>query len=267
MFKMFSIMTKSTIDYLQLAIILLAVTLVQAQKIDDTMDLLLIREDKVSPSMSNDYELSLADLHNFLVDNKVIDFNYFTHIQDDYKFTHIVPIDNLDDLHSGTREALQKKINKPELEVIMNYFDLSVDSYLQYIVQYRPKLSYVLENDNWMENSSYRKWNYFYFYPGNETEVEELLAAYKYLYEQKSVEMGFRVFKGLIGTEKPLYILTTWGASPLDYHESLEKASKSLGDEGAVLWTNLMKLVRETKTSEGWYLPQYSYSPDKKLAE
>lgn len=237
------------------------------QSMDENWNLMLVREDKVAPSMSVDYEMSLTDLKNFLTENKVQNFNYFTHIQDDYRFIHIVPIDNLDNLSDGTREALKNKINKPELEVIMDYFDLSVESYYQYVVQYQPKLSNVTTDENWMDNNPYRKWNFYYFFPGDETEVEELLAAYKHLYEKKKVSMGFRVFKGLIGTSKPLYILTTWGESPLDYHESLEKASKQLGEEGAILWTKLMALVRDTKTVEGWYLPQYSYAPGMKLAE
>ena len=237
------------------------------QTMDENLNLLLVREDKVSPSMSVDYEMSLTDLKNFLTENNVQNFNYFTHLQDDYRFTHIVPIDDMDNLRDGTREALKNKINKPELDIILDYFDLSVESYYQYIIQYQPNLSYVTTAENWQENNPYRKWNFYYFFPGNETEVEELLAAYKYLYGKKKVSMGFRIFTGLIGTSKPLYILTTWGESPIDYHENLEKASKLLGEEGAILWTKLMALVRETKTVEGWFLPQYSYAPGMKMAE
>ncbi|MGB5663442.1 hypothetical protein, partial [Eudoraea sp.] len=106
-----------------------------------------------------------------------------------------------------------------------------------------------------------------HFYPGSEEEVEEILAAYKHLYKTKNVDMGFRVFAGQIGLERPMYILTTWAKSPLDYHQNLEKTSEMLGDSGALLWTKLMELVKEAKITEGWYLPQYSYAPNMKMAE
>ncbi len=244
-----------------------SISFLHSQNRIEDYDLFLVREDYVSPSMSKDYEMSLADLKGFLEEKKIKDFNYFTHIQDDYRFLHIVPINKLEDLHYGTREAFESKVNEPELTLIMDYFDLSVNSYKQYIIRYRPELSYVLNGDDWNQDNTYRKWNFYYFYPGNEKEVKALLTAYKDLYKEKNVEMGFRVFTGLIGTEKPLYILTTWGKSPLEYQKSLEEASKELGERGAQLWTNMMQLVRDTRTSEGWYLPQYSYAPERKFAE
>ena len=47
------------------------------QTMDENLNLLLVREDKVSPSMSVDYEMSLTDLKNFLTENNVQNFNYF----------------------------------------------------------------------------------------------------------------------------------------------------------------------------------------------
>lgn len=237
------------------------------QNMEENLNLLLIREDKVSPAMADEYEMSLADLKNYLTDNQVKGFNYFTHIQDNFEFLHIVPLNNLEELSEGTREALIKRVNKPELKLIMDYFDLSLDSYRHYVVQYKPELSYVPSTQQWDEGNTYRKWHYYHFYPGSEEEVEEILAAYKHLYRTKNVEMGFRVFAGQIGLERPSYILTTWAKSPLDYHQNLEKTSEMLGDSGALLWSKLMELVKEAKITEGWYLPQYSFAPQLKMAE
>ena len=237
------------------------------QNMEENLNLLLIREDKVSPAMADEYEMSLADLKNYLTDNQVKGFNYFTHIQDNFEFLHIVPLNNLEELSEGTREALIKRVNKPELKLIMDYFDLSLDSYRHYVVQYKPELSYVPSTQQWDEGNTYRKWHYYHFYPGSEEEVEEILATYKHLYRTKNVEMGFRVFAGQIGLERPSYILTTWAKSPLDYHQNLEKTSEMLGDSGALLWSKLMELVKEAKITEGWYLPQYSFAPQLKMAE
>ena len=79
--------------------------------------------------------------------------------------------------------------------------------------------------------------------------------------------MGFRVFSGFLGVEQPLYILTTWAENPLDFQTNIQNTSSLLGEDGAELWQLLMGYVQQTKTIEGWFLPQYSFAPNMKLAE
>ena len=253
--------------YFNILFLFLSMSFSFGQSLEENLNLLLVREDKVSPDLADEYEMSLADLKDYLTENQIQGFNYFTHIKDDFQFAHILPLKSLDELNEGTREALIKKVNKPEMELIMDYFDLSLDSYIQYIVEYKPELSYVPSSQQWDKDNTYRKWHYYHFYPGSEDKVEEILAAYKNLYKTKNVEMGFRVFSGFMGIERPTYILTTWANSPLDYHQNLEKVSEMLGEDGALLWSKLMEMVKEGKITEGWYLPQYSYAPGTKLAE
>ena len=218
-------------------------------------DLLLIREDKVYPSMTQDYEVSLGDLKSFLEKNNVKGFNYFTHLHDNFTYSHVTPIKELKNLNNGITEFFAKKINNPELDVILNYLSNTISSFNYYIVQFNPELSYIPNGEDWLENNQYRKWHYYYFYPGTSTSVEEVLAAYKQLYLDKKVEMGFKVFSGFLGVEQPLYILTTWAENPLDFQADLDKASNLVGKEGTTLWNLLMGYVQETKTVEGWFLP------------
>lgn len=238
-----------------------------AQISSDNWDLMLVREDKVYPSMTNDYEISLADLKSFLDKNKVEGFNYFTHLQNNFTYSHVTPIKELKDLNNGISEFFAEKINNPDLDIILNDLSNTISSYNYYVVQFKPELSYIPKEANWMAENQYRKWHYYYFYPGTKKSVEEVLAAYKQLYTDKEIEMGFRVFAGFLGVEQPLYILTTWAENPLDFQTDLEKTSGLLGEDGADLWQLLMGYVQETKTVEGWFLPQYSFAPGMKLAE
>ena len=134
-------------------------------------------------------------------------------------------------------------------------------------MQYRPELSYVPEGDDWGEGSPYRKWSYYHFQPGSEEEVEQVLASWKQMYQAKGIKTGYRVFAGFLGIEQPTYLLTNWAEDPLDYHENLQQVSEQMGEEGAALWAKMMEYVREATTVEGWYLAQYSYAPDMKMAE
>ena len=120
------------------ALILLPGTSVFSQLSDEKWDLMLIREDQVDPSMTEDYEMSLMDLKNFLTEKKVKGFNYFTHLQDDYIFAHVTPIDHFKDLGKGIQSFMAKKVNDPELDLILDYMSDAIEFYRYYIVQYRP---------------------------------------------------------------------------------------------------------------------------------
>lgn len=242
-------------------------TVVLGQDTDVDWDLLLIREDQVFPSMAEDYQMSLTDLKDLLTEKKEKNFNYFTHLQDDYMFTHITPIKHFKDLGNGMRSLFGKEANDTELDLVLDYMDQSIESYRNYVVQYRSDLSYIPEGDDWGDNTPYRKWSYYYCQPGTEGDVELVLSSWKNLYQDKGVEMGFRVFKGFIGIGQPVYILTTWGEDPMSYQVNLQKVSLELGEKGAGLLDEMIGYVNEIDIVEGWYLPQYSYTGGKKLAE
>jgi hypothetical protein len=250
-----------------LVIFLLFNSLVTGQLSEEKWDLMLIREDRVNPSMTDHYETTLTDLKEFLASKKAKNFTYFTHIQDDYSFTHVTPIQHLKDLNKGIHSFFAKEVNDPELDVILANLNESIESYRYYIVQYRPEFSYVPEGDHWGEGTPYRKWGYYYFHPGSESKVEGILSSWKHLYASKGIKAGFRVFSGFIGTGQPLYILTTWAEDPLAYHQTLQETMNLLGEEGGLLWAKMMEYVNVADITEGWYLPQYSFAPGMKLAE
>lgn len=253
--------------YIVFAVLLIQNTTMYSQVSEDDWDLILVREDKVIPSMANDYELFLADIKSYLEEKKVKDFNYFTLMQDEYMFRHVTPIKSLKEIQNSSQSFLAKKMNDPELDLILNLMNETIVSTKHTILKYQPNLSFIPEGNSWSVGNSYRKWSYLYFYPGSETEINTILASWKDLYEKKAAKMGFRVFTSFIGEEKPLYIFSTWGESPLKYHENMDALATLLGEDGAILWLKMMEYVRDTKTVEGWFLPQYSFAPDVKFAE
>ena len=256
----------------RISCIVIVITLLQSSNVlcqltDEKWDLMLIREDRVYPSMTDDYEMTLMDLKEFLNEKNVKGFNYFTHMQDDYFFTHVTPIDHFKDLGKGIHSFMAREVNDPELDLILDYLNDAIEYYRYYIVQYRPEFSYIPEGDDWGTGSPYRKWSYYYFQPGTEKEVEAVLSAWKSLYEKNGIQSGFRVFSGFLGIEQPLYILTTWAEDPLDYHVKLQNTAGLLGDDGAALWEKMVAIVNKATAIEGWFLPQYSFAPGLKMAQ
>lgn len=231
---------------------------VPAQTQDADWDVLLIREDHVKPSLTNEYEASLTDLRNFFESRPEYDLNYFIHLQDNYYFSHIIPLDSPDKFEEGMLETLLASTEDQMLELIWDDLNSSIETSRYYLVDYLPDYSYLPEGDDWLDGVPYRRWSHYYFQPGSEKEVEELFEAWQYLYKDVKAPSGYRIYKGLIGNEQPLYIFTTWAADPGDYQDRLQENMELLGKAGTVLWMKMMELVRKVETFNGWYLPQYS---------
>lgn len=231
-------------------------------------DLILIREDHVNPSLTEDYERSLSDLKSYLEEGNVKDFGYFTHLQDDYHFVHASPINNLGDIDKGMFDYVAQRTDKAELNLIVETLNSTIESYRNYIVQYKPELSYVPPGTSkWNEGQPYRRWNFFNFSPGSEYAVEMILKSWKGLYKKHGTKYGFRVFKGFIGVEQPMYILTTWAEDPLDFQQNMRANMEKFNLDGGSLWSEMTEYITDVNTVEGWYLPQYSFTQGMKLAE
>ena len=238
-----------------------------AQLSESNLNLLLIREDNVIPSQTSIYEAALADLKAILISVNDKNINYFCHMQDDFNFTHIIPVKSLEDIDNLKIDRVVERLGKPELNLVYDEICSSIESTRYYMVKYCPDLSYIPQSENWLEKSQYRKWTFCYLYPGTQDEVKKILSAWKVLYAEKGVESGFRVFEGFMGTEQPLIILTNWAENPSKHQEKLNKAMEKLGNEGTALWLATMENVRELKVVEGWFLPQYSYTSGQGFAE
>jgi len=247
---------------LPLALIILVVSTAPSQTSDSDLDYLLVREDIVKPARAASYEASLLDLGQFFTENKVKDVNYMTQIQDNYHYSHVMRLANMEDIKGGLEAFVTGGEKAAEFSLIWQYLNETIESYRYYVVKYEPGLSYVPDGQIWLKEAPYRRWNYLYFEPGTEKEAERILLAWKNLYKNRGSKSGFRVFKGVIGLDQPAMILTTWSASPYEYQKELEESIKLLGEEGSVLWSAMMELVRKGETVEGWYLSEYSVLPE-----
>lgn len=249
------------LNFLLCLVLLAGFSSVKAQSIDKS-NYIVIRNDVVKPSMTVQYEGSLADLSNFFSENNSKDVNYLTQLEDNYHYSHVTFINDLNDIEGGLKAYISGKKKSAEFDLIWNYLNESIESYSFYVVKYMPELSYVPDGKLWLEKAPYRNWNYYYFTPGTEDQAEQVIAAWKSLYEKKGVKSGFRVFKGVIGLDSPVYIFTTWGPNPHEYQKNLQETIELLGEDGTNLWMAMLALVRGVDNVEGWYLPQYSYQPE-----
>lgn len=233
---------------------------------ESELNKMLVRHDRVIPSLVGEYEAALIELKTFLAANNETEFQYFSHLQDDYTFTHVFPVNSCEDVEYMNFASWVERMNHPELELIYEIINSCIESTKYSMLQYMPGLSYVPESENWIEGLPYRKWNFYYFYPGTENEVYEILSAWQTLYMNNDIPTGFRVFEGFMGTEQPLFIFTNWAEDPMDHMGKLYENMELLGEDGTILWNLTMQYVRKVETIEGWFLPQFSYIIDKEFA-
>ena len=134
-------------------------------------------------------------------------------------------------------------------------------NYRSYVVTYDNNLSYIPDGSAWLEGMPYRKWNYYYFSPGTEKEVDAILAAWKSLYEQKEIPNGYRIYRGKLGIAQPVVIFTTWAKNPAEHHQQMEQIGQILGDEASALLLGMLDLAVSIETLEGYFVPEFSYQP------
>jgi hypothetical protein len=247
-------------------ILLLNYTTIAQISSESDLNLILLREDRVVPSLVGEYEAALIDLKEFLTANKEAEFQYFCHLQDDYTFTHAIPVVDCEDVEYYKFVSWIERMNHPELDLIYDVLNSCIESTKYSMIQYMPWLSYVPESENWIEGLPYRKWSFYYFYPGTEDDVRGILSSWQSLYLKNDIPTGFRVFEGYLGTEQPMFIFTNWAENPMDHMEKLHENMELLGPEGPILWNLTMQYVRKVETIEGWFLPQFSYIIDKEFA-
>ncbi len=225
-------------------------------------EMLLIREDVVKPYLAADYEISLIDLAAFFQENNVKDVNYLTHIQDNFHYSFITTINDIGDIPNGFNAYVSGQESNTEFNLLWELLTESMESYHCYVVRYDKENSYVPDGNDWIEGFPYRKWNYFYFEPGTEMEVDQILSAWKNLYVEKGLMTGYRVYRGVIGIEQPVVIFTSWAKSALDHHQNLAVNVEILGEEGSILLLGMLELANKTETIEGYFVPEFSYQPE-----
>ena len=83
------------------------------------------------------------------------------------------------------------------------------------------------------------------------------------LYKEKDIPSGFNTYVGGIGTEQPLYIVTSMGKSAADFFTQAEKNQKKLVEDAQKIGMKALPLIRKVEDKTGMYRHDLSYTPEK----
>jgi hypothetical protein len=101
----------------------------------------------------------------------------------------------------------------------------------------------------------------FYLKPGYETEADDAARQIANLFRQKKVELGYRLFKVVLGPEMPLLIVVIGAKDPVDYATADKAHLEVLGAEGQALFQRVFAITRRFEQHGGWVRPDLSLAP------
>lgn len=224
----------------------------------------IIHEDVVLPYMADKYEAALKNFVQMLADSKVEETSFSVIQQNYFNYSAIIPVNDYDGLakYFGMSEKMIERIGADKFEKVMSQFDGCYDTHRNYILTLRNDLSYkATEGLDPDEEIHFRHLDYFYIVPGKEDEMIEILKEWKALFEAKSIEQGYRVYIGGIGTHYQTVLMVRPDKNRVDWATNSHLRSELLGEEGKKLFKKSFSVVQKFEHSNGKMRPDLYYMP------
>ncbi len=259
---------KNTLCMLVVAGLMLSIcSSVVAQEKQSDEQLLIIHEDIVKPSMVAKYEKAIKAVYNKIKEHNLTSLAYLTAMTDDFHYIFISKVDNYAALDNDPWKELEAKIGKEEMAKLWKGFDGCYTKHKDYMIKLSHDLSYDPQGKGMVEEGvNYRTWHFYYGQPDKELEAEEISKEWRALFEKKQVPNGYRLYKGALGTEQPLYIVVQSATNAVDFSNIEAENMKLLGEEGKALNEKTMAITRKFDVKNGWIRPDLSFMPDMGVA-
>jgi hypothetical protein len=191
-------------------------------------------------------------------------FSFTTVAGDDHVYTYITPVRGFTDIESiyNGFAALAKAEGEARWGDLMRRGGDAMEYVRESILMEDPSLSYTPEKQRLKsEEEAYLHVKLFYLKPGYETEADDVARQIASLFRQKKVELGYRLFKVVLGPEMPLLIVVIGAKDPADYAMADKAHLEVLGAEGQALFQRVFAITRRVEQHGGWVRPDLSLAP------
>jgi hypothetical protein len=252
-----------------LAALLIAVLIPTALTAQDTAQapsFFVMHQEMAKPSMLKQYEEVnkefIATVQKHHAHSPA--FSFTTVAGDDHVYTYITPIRGFTDIESiyNGFAALAKAEGEARWGDLMRRGGDAMEYVRESILMEDPSLSYTPEKPRFKpEEQAYLHVKLFYLKPGYETEADDAARQIANLFRQKKVELGYRLFKVVLGPEMPLLIVVIGAKDPVDYATTDKAHLEVLGAEGQALFQRVFAITRRFEQHGGWVRPDLSLAP------
>ncbi len=258
-----SIMKKIIIAF-PFLLVFIAYTAVPVLSQENQMgQLFAIHEDVVIPAKVHKYEKAAKGLASALEEHQIKTMFYNTANTSDFTYIYVTPVNRLADIDvmDAAFGELMEKMGEKAFEKTMDQFTDCYDSHRNYMIRLRSDLSYNPEYGyNPEDGMNYRKWEFFHAYPGKEGQMRTVLEKWKALYTKHSIQGGYRIYQGEMGTDMPLIVVVESAKDAVDFATKRQQVIDKLGQEGEDLWNETIALTRKLEFKTGMMRPDLSYT-------
>jgi len=223
-----------------------------------------IHVDHVYPSSSDAYEKVSKRLATLAKENQEED-GWNVLWTTDNRVISIDPVSGWEDLGKDFMPKTRAKIGDEKFAEIFSEFDKHYDHHNDYIITLSNNLSYMPDGMTTTPvGKNYRKNLEIYFKARDRQKVAEIAEKFKDLYTKKGSKSHYRVYFSGFGNPESYIMVANAAASALDYEKQRDENNKLLGEDAKKLWDELMQYVTKIKYTEGYMMPELSYTPSKK---
>ncbi len=226
----------------------------------------VIHTEHAVPSKIADYEATTKEFIALVQANRATMPTFsFTALQgEDLTYSFVTPIKNLaeaDVIYSGF-ETLAKTAGAPFID-LMHRSGATFTSVDEAAFVEVPEASY------WPAGAATTPMNAGYYQldiykpmPGMDMEAAEVAASWKQLFESKKVPFGYSVFRLVLGSDGPLWVVSTPAKDPADLAAITAAAQKAIGEEAwRAQLAKTMAISRGFETRRYWVRRDLSLAP------
>ena len=220
-----------------------------------------VHEDQVKPSMTKEYEAVTKDFIAALKKHNVKDTDFSMARLDNGTYLSISPVSNMADLDRNPLAPLAEKMGNEKFGELFTRFNKCYDVHKDYMVHLIENLSYM--PDGLTTNTpgqDFRKWHFLHVSPENVPALREKMLEIKELYKEKGAKENYRVYRNGFGSDGDYYLVVISAKDAQSYAQISDETEELLGQEGKMLFEDMMQYVKKYETETGSMRPDLAYT-------
>ena len=224
----------------------------------------LIHEDRVKPSMIEQYEQVSKDLVAACKEHNVQETQWLTLALNDNSYIYITPLKNFAEIDNNAFATLNDKMGDDKVSELFGKFNPMYDEHGDYVIYLHKDLSYMPGGvSQTIEGQNYRTLYYNYVTPENEQNFEGVMKNLKKAFEKHNSKMNYRVYKTGFGVMGTYYMVAVAGASNMESAKSDDENWALMKDDFGPLLKELRKYTWKNNEKTGWMREDLGYMPAK----
>lgn len=219
-----------------------------------------VHEDVVKPSMSLEYENTLADIYKLIEEFPLEDLKMLVLQGSNNHYFFVEPIGSMADLDKPSPLIkLAEKAGRDKIMALINRLDKCYDVERDYVIRLNNELSYMPNGiTQTPEGQNYREQYKIYYSPENRQAVRDQMKAVKAMFTEKKSNMHYRVYQSEFGTEAEYYLVSVAAKDELDMAEKGKAHEELVGEDGKKMMWELFQKVLKIEEIEGEMRPDLS---------